>query len=248
MSPRASTLSTPALLATPDRVRRDALLRRLEPLRRRCARWVADHLPALRAADPAVPEALDDRQADNWRPLLAIADAAGGAWPKLARTAARTLARAVIEADTVAPVRFLADLRDLFAMTAADRLATAAIIRHLTALEDRPWADDAQGHPLTPRRLATLLEGFRIKAKQIRQGADTRKGYLRSDFTDAFRRYLPPDPKHPKHGNGAAVFAIHSARRRPGAVSGREQPPSPEPTSDVSDVSGTNDDRGPKER
>src|SRR5713226_9568211 len=111
----------------------------------RSARWVADHLPALRAADPAVPEELDDRQADNWRPLLAIADAAGSAWPALARTAAAALAVAVVEADTAAPVRLRADLRDLFATTTADRLATAAIIRHLTTLEDRPWADVAQG-------------------------------------------------------------------------------------------------------
>jgi len=131
--------------------------------------------------------------------------------PSLARTAARILAGAVVEADTAAPVRLLADLRGLFATTTADRLATAAIIRHLTALEDRPWADDAQGHPLTPRHLATLLDGFRIKAKQIRQGAATRKGYLRSDFTDAFHRYLPADPKHPKHPkhrHGAAELAI----------------------------------------
>jgi len=234
---------------TVDRIRRDGLLRRLDPLRRRSARWVADHLPALRAADPAVPEELDDRQADNWRPLLAIADEAGGAWPALARTAARTLAGGVVEADNAAPVRLLADLRDLFATTTADRLATAAIIRHLTALEDRPWADDAQGHPLTPRRLAKLLEGFRVKAKQIRQGADTRKGYLRSDFTDAFRRYLPPDPKHPEQRNGPAAFAIQDGPRRPGAVSGRGQPPSPECTSNGSSVSGANDeDRGAKER
>ncbi len=146
-------------------------------------------------------------------------------------------------------MRLLADLRDLFATTTADRLATAAIIRHLTALEDRPWADDAQSDPLTPRHLATLLEEFRIKAKQIRQGADTRKGYIRADFTDAFRRYLPPDPEHPKHRNGAAELAIQRERRRPGAVSGRGQPPSPEPTRNGSSVSGANDeDRGPKER
>src|SRR5262249_19082544 len=63
---------------TVERIRRDGLLRRLDPLRRRAARWVADHLAALQAADPAVPAALNDRQADNWRPLLAIADAAGG--------------------------------------------------------------------------------------------------------------------------------------------------------------------------
>ena len=232
-----------------DRIRRDVLLRRLEPLRRQSARWVADHLSALRAADPAVPEELDDRQADNWRPLLAIADAAGGAWRELARTAARTLAGAVVEADTAAPVRLLANLRDLFATTTADRLATAAILRHLSALEDRPWAGDAQGDSLTPRHLATLLEGFGIKAKQIRQGADTRKGYLRADFTDAFRRYLPPDPKHPKHRHDAAEFAVQSDRRRPGAVSGRGHPTSPESTSDVSDVSGATDgDRGARER
>src|SRR5260370_10770113 len=87
---------------TVDRIRRDALLRRLDPLRRRSARWAADHLAALRAADPAVPEALDDRQADNWRPLLAIADAAGGAWPGRRRTAAPTPPRALAPPDTAA--------------------------------------------------------------------------------------------------------------------------------------------------
>jgi len=102
-----------------DRLRCDGLLRQLDPLRRRAVRWVADHRPTLRAADPAVPEDLDDRQADNWRPLLAIADAAGGTWPALARTASRTLSGVVVEADTSAPVRLLADLRDLFATTRA---------------------------------------------------------------------------------------------------------------------------------
>jgi len=62
-----------------ERIRHDGLLRQCEPLRRCIARWVAEHLSALRAADPAVPEELDDRQADNWRPLLVIADEAGGA-------------------------------------------------------------------------------------------------------------------------------------------------------------------------
>jgi hypothetical protein len=178
-----------------DRIRRSVLVRQLDPLRRRTARWVADHLSALQVADPAVPDELDDRQADNWRPLFAIADEAGCAWAERARTAARTLGGAVVEADQAAPIRLLADLRDLFATTTADKLATAAIIRRLTALEDRPWADYTQGHPITPRHLAKLLDGFRIKAKQIRLGPRTLKGYARADFTDAFGRYLP-GPKH----------------------------------------------------
>src|SRR5713101_7250181 len=138
-----------------------------------------------------LPATLEDRQADNWRPLFAIADEAGGAWVALARSAARALSGTVVEADNAVPLQLLADLNDLFATTSADKLATADVIRHLITLEDRPWADYAEGQPLTPRHLAQLLEGFRIKAKQIRQGADTRKGYLRSDLSDAFRRYLP---------------------------------------------------------
>jgi hypothetical protein len=53
----------------------------LDPLRRRAARWAADHLGELRGADPEVPGELGDRAADNRRPLLAIADLAGGEWP-----------------------------------------------------------------------------------------------------------------------------------------------------------------------
>jgi hypothetical protein len=48
-----------------------------EDLRRRAARWAADHLAELRAADPDLPGDLGDRAADNWRPLLAIADLVG---------------------------------------------------------------------------------------------------------------------------------------------------------------------------
>ena len=118
---------------------------------------------------------MDDRQADNWRPLLAIADAAGGAWANLARTAARTLSGHIVEADCAVPVQLLADLRDLFTTRAADKLATAAILYFLTTLEDRPWADYARGEPLTPRQLARLLNGFNIKARQIRQGSAKRR-------------------------------------------------------------------------
>lgn len=51
-----------------------------------------------------------------------------------------------------------------------------------------------------------------IRAKQIRQGAATRKGYMRADFTDAFSRYLPSDPKQPNH---------RGPPYGPGAVAGR---------------------------
>jgi len=57
-------------------------------LRRKAARWAVDNFDKLRDPDPKIPDALDDRAADNWRPLLAIADLAGDDWPRRAREAA----------------------------------------------------------------------------------------------------------------------------------------------------------------
>jgi putative DNA primase/helicase len=42
----------------------------LEDLARKAARWAADHAAELAAADPAMPEGIINRAADNWRPLL----------------------------------------------------------------------------------------------------------------------------------------------------------------------------------
>src|SRR5262245_65864349 len=54
-------------------------------------RWANDNIDLLCDADPATPDVLNDREADCWRPLLAIADRAGGEWPHLARSAAVSL-------------------------------------------------------------------------------------------------------------------------------------------------------------
>jgi hypothetical protein len=74
-----------------DRLRLTALPRELEPLLRQVARWAQDHAAALRDSDPQVPEGLNDRAADNWCPLLAIADLVGGPWARRAREAALEL-------------------------------------------------------------------------------------------------------------------------------------------------------------
>ena len=47
--------------------------------------WAGD---AELASDPPMPASLRDRQADNWRPLIAIADAFGADWAVRAREAA----------------------------------------------------------------------------------------------------------------------------------------------------------------
>ena len=75
----------------------------VEPFRRRVhapqghalceqiARWGTAAAAKLTDARPDMPKGVDDRDADIWESLLAIADVAGGDWPKLAREAAVTL-------------------------------------------------------------------------------------------------------------------------------------------------------------
>jgi putative DNA primase/helicase len=163
----------------------------LDRLARMVARWVADHRAALGTADPEAPAALNDRAADNWRPLLAIADAAGGRWPERARAAA--LALSGEQEDDSAAVLLLGDIRAAFERRQADRLASRELVGDLVRLEDRPWAD-WKGKPLTTNVLARLLKPFKIVPGSIRVGAtgtDTPKGYKRKQFEDAWARYLP---------------------------------------------------------
>jgi uncharacterized protein DUF3631 len=127
-------------------------------LARKAARFVNDKEQAIRSADPASPEALNDRQADAWDPLFAIAEVAGGPWPERARRAAQALCGAENEEDAESDMKIalLADIRDIFARLgpkeAADqidegpgrprdgpRLLTREIIDELVRLEERPW-------------------------------------------------------------------------------------------------------------
>lgn len=137
--------------------------------------------------DVAVPDELNDRAADSWEPLLAIADAAGGSWPTRARLAAVALSG---EEDATVSVgmRLLADIKDAFGD--ADHLTTAELLRRLHDLEDAPWAD-WYGAPLTGRALAKLLAPYRVVPLLRRVRGAPARGYFRADLEDAFRRYVP---------------------------------------------------------
>ena len=170
-----------------DRMRRSRLPEDLAPVRQRIVRWVADILPELKEAEPAPPPGLSDRGEDNWRPLLAIADAAGGRWPKLARQIAQLLSGGRDD-EPMAGILLLADIRSLFGTCKV--VATDALLAGLLKLEERPWPAWNRGKPMTARHLAGLLRSFGIRSGTVRVGDATPKGYTLSDFSDSFARYL----------------------------------------------------------
>ncbi|MGH7038370.1 MAG: DUF3631 domain-containing protein [Stellaceae bacterium] len=162
------------------------------PLARRASRWVADHLAALKAADPVVPGELHDRAADNWRPLLAIADAAGGGWPERARRAAVALTLAGTDDAETTRTMLLRDLRELFEAEPSGVLFTSEILAALHKRDDRPWPEYRHGKQITARQLAALLAPLEIAAGTVRRATETAKGYRADAMADAFARYLTP--------------------------------------------------------
>jgi hypothetical protein len=171
-------------------------------LRERLATWAEQARGWVMGAWPEMPEGVTDRPADVWEPLLAVADAAGGDWPKRARAACVELVKASQANDKGSlGVRLLTDLRD-HVMIGVDRLPTIAILDRLNSLDDAPWAD-LNGKPLDNRRLSRMLGEYMtadnepIASRNIRTSGGILKGYYSDDLTDAWQRYCAPAPGSP---------------------------------------------------
>ena len=165
----------------------------LEPLRRKAARWTADNLEPLTVADPELPAGLNDRAADNWRPLFAIADRAGGDWPKRARRAAEVLSSGRSDNDGTVGTMLLADLLEIFGD--AERMTSADLVAALVEMEHRPWPEwGRQGQPLTKNSLARLLARYHVYPQQVRVAGAKLRGYERSDLEPEWASYLDDHP------------------------------------------------------
>jgi hypothetical protein len=163
-------------------------------LRQKLCRWVADHVEALKKADPIMPASVRKRAAANWKLLLAIADLAGGPWPAKAREAAERLTRGRYKpSDGIHLLEVCQDLaRDRKMVTSED----LAVILNRDLLG--PWANYNHGGPITQRQIAILLEQYDIAPKVIhptgRSGYSPRGYEFDEQFADAFARFLPSDP------------------------------------------------------
>jgi putative DNA primase/helicase len=162
----------------------------LSEVARKAARWVADNADAIRECDPNIPDAIFNRAADNWAPLLAVAEVAGSAVATLGRHVA--LASCGIEEELSPRAMLLTDIRDAFASKNCDRISSDELVAYLTALEERPWPECNHGKPITKAQLARRLKPFGLTSKVIRTAAGTPRGYMRDDFNEACSRYLPP--------------------------------------------------------
>jgi hypothetical protein len=185
------------------RMRRRAPGEKIEPFRRRLhagegealrvqlTEWAKSVADDIEVAWPTMPDGIEDRPADVWEPLLAVADAAGVPWPDRARSACVELCKVAESREASLGVRLLTDLWDVFGE--ADALATETILERLCDLDEAPWGD-LHGKPLDARGLARRLRQYEVTPVTVKVEGRALRGYRREHLWDSWQRYLNPAP------------------------------------------------------
>lgn len=187
------------------RMRRRAADERVQPWRRRLTKDDVETLAGrlrnwsntadpLENGWPTMPDGVKDRDADVWEALLAVADLAGGHWPKTARKAAAALVTASRRRPPSIGVLLLRDIKKVFdAYPYTEKLLTEDIIGGLVKMDESPWASIRKSEPIDARSLASRLRKYGISSKPQRTGDEVFKGHSRAQFEDAWKRYVEDD-------------------------------------------------------
>jgi len=173
---------------------------REDELNRKLARWASDNFDHLRKCDPQLPQTAFNRVADNWRPLFAVAEVAGGDWPERAHNAFNKLTSTDQLDGQSIRVMLLADIKAVFAEKDTAGLPSGELAEALAEIEGRPWAEwGRMQKPITANQLARQLSHFGISPDRLRINEQQFRGYKLEDFREAFERYIPslPDGGHP---------------------------------------------------
>ncbi len=161
-----------------------------ETLAAKLARFADDYAEAVQKASIDLPDALGDREQDNWEPLLQIASVAGSHWPNTALNAALRLSDST-QTPMSSANELLADIQEIFESKQVIKISTTELINALCDDVEKSWATYNRGKPLSPRQLSSKLNDYGIASKTIRTNSyETAKGFECEQFNDAFARYL----------------------------------------------------------
>lgn len=163
--------------------------------------------------DPVVP--LKGRAADNWRVLIAIANALGRG--DIARDAATKFSQEQTFPNL--KLSLLHDIRVVFETAEATALPSQRILDRLLNLENSlaDWSE----HQLTLNKMAHILSEFQIRNKLQRwpeTGFDKKvqRCYIRGDFEEMWKRYRISSEVNTPPAHIASVTSVTSVTRKKG--------------------------------
>jgi hypothetical protein len=182
-----------------ERLRYRTLHAETDSLRGRLQRWASEHEAELREANPELPDGLDDRAAEAWEPLFAIADLADretreGFGARVRKAALKLAAERAVDEDA-AGIVLLSALLAIFEN--AEHVSTADITAKLNTDETLPFGGYRKGAGIDGRGLARLLKPFGVRPRNIWIKTTAVKGYKSEDLTDSWDRYCAPKQAQP---------------------------------------------------
>ncbi len=164
-------------------------------LKQRVVRWATDNTEAVMLArdEVTLPAWLHDRACDAWEILFAIAHVAGSDWPGRILQACQSIQAAAEDLDETGYVEALA--QDV--LTVVDdgdfgpNISSRALVDALLNLEGAPWSEYGKAG-LTQNSLGRMLKELGApKAKVVRVGNTTPRGYETDALRQVCTRYAP---------------------------------------------------------
>lgn len=183
-----------------QRYRSRVVGKRGDELRAEVERWAMANRKRVAAAyDRLEPFGIDnDRMAELLLPLQSVMTVAAPGQVGELEGYAEGLDERDREMATQTPgVRLLSAVRDLFGETKASFLGTGNVIVYLIGREDGPWARWNRGEPITAEKVAGILRPYGVRPVLNQKLKPSCRGFYRSDFEEAWGRYLPPTPGKP---------------------------------------------------
>ena len=162
-------------------------------LRSKLLRFANDNSETIKNSRPSFPADINisDRAMDNWEPLLAVAESAGEDWINKVYQAAQALS--LNETDTTSVgVELLQDIQKIFIENNITEISSKDLIDALCEDEESRWVTynfKGNDKKINTRQMSKILKEYKIKSKNVRFGQEVAKGYEKTQFEDAWKRY-----------------------------------------------------------
>lgn len=159
------------------------------PIKAKCARFALDAGERIAFSERIRRDGLNDRAADTFDPLYAIARLAGKEWEEKLHAAAVAVSASAQSKSTATDL--LLDIYSIFLSTGRKKIFTSTLAEYLRD-EEFTVASAALKEPaLDEQKISRLLRAYGIKPSPCRMGSRVARGYAVEDFRDAIARYVP---------------------------------------------------------
>ncbi len=158
-------------------------------IRSKCARFALDATESLARCERIRGEGLNDRAADTFDPLYAIARLAGSDWEGRLHAAALFLTSAARTENT--GVELLLDIASIFMQCGREKVFSRELVATLREGRGGMRSLALRNSAIEEHGIARILRSYGIRPRTFRIGKEVNKGYEAASLREALTRYVP---------------------------------------------------------